>query len=122
MNTIAELQRLAGLQPGSKTLPESPDQEQITRSVVGHKDFEKQGVRKELALAAGDAIELAKIIDDLPDDADFPYWWTGKLREASKNLKDLRRYIEGEMADVQHVDAPDGDEEDATQDRESDDE
>jgi len=107
MSTIAELQKLAGLQPGSKTLPESPDQMAIARSVVGHKDFEKKGARKDLMLAAKDALDLVKLIDQLPDDSDFPYWWTGKLREATKNLTDLHRYIQSEMTTTGHSEKAD---------------
>lgn len=105
-NSIRELQRLAGLPAGEEVLPEGPDEELVKRAVVGHSDSERNGVVKELAEMGRTALDLIQLTKTLPERADFPYWWTGKLREASKNLRDIHRYLENELVTTDHIEGP----------------
>ena len=97
-NSIEELQRLAGMQAGMAPEPGSPDQERIDRAVIGHRDNEKDMLKKELLHSGSYSIELYKMLDSLPDDADFPHWWQGKIIEAVRLLDSAKHYLEGELA------------------------
>jgi hypothetical protein len=105
-NSIQDLQRLAGLPAGETLAPVGPDEELVKRSVVGHTDAERDGVIKELAEMGRNAMALIQLAKTLPADADFPYWWTGKLREASKSLRDIHRYLENELITADHIEEP----------------
>lgn len=109
-NSIEELQHLAGMQAGMPAEPTSPDQERIERAVIGHRDDEVGMLRKELMHAGSYSLELIKMLDRLPADADFPHWWQGKIVEAVRLLDTAKHYLEGEMTEMPPATEPPVDE------------
>ena len=85
------LQKLAGIKLDESAVI-------VQRTAVGHVDNEKHMIRKRLYNLLKYAAELDKMLDQLPDDADFPQWWQAKVVSADKYLSKAKHYLEGELA------------------------
>ena len=65
---------------------------------IGHVDDERHMIRKELYQAAKYAKELFTMLDDLPEDSDFPHWWQSKVTKSLQMLSKAKHYLENELA------------------------
>ena len=65
---------------------------------IGHVDDERHMIRKELYQAAKYAKELFAMLDDLPEDSDFPHWWQSKVTKSLQMLSKAKHYLENELA------------------------
>ena len=65
---------------------------------IGHVDDERHMIRKELYQAAKYAKELFTMLDDLPEDSDFPHWWQSKVTKSLQMLSKAKHYLENEIA------------------------
>jgi len=65
---------------------------------IGHEDDERHMIRKELYQAAKYAKELFTMLDDLPEDSDFPHWWQSKVTKSLQMLSKAKHYLENELA------------------------
>lgn len=84
---IDELRKLAGLSEGEGT---------STKVAVGHVDNERDMIMKELYIIGKNAVELHRMLKDLPD-ADFPHWWQGKVTKSSEYLTSAKDYLDSEL-------------------------
>src|SRR6056300_1223692 len=81
----------------------SPDDEDEKESYtaentpIGHTDDERNMIRKTLYSMAKYAKELFTMLEDLPEDSDFPHWWQAKIVEANKSLSKAKHYLENEI-------------------------
>ena len=69
-----------------------------TETSIGHVDDERHMIRKELYQAAKYAKELFTMLDDLPEDSDFPHWWQSKVTKSLQMLSKAKHYLENELA------------------------
>jgi len=65
---------------------------------IGHVDDERHMIRKELYQAAKYAKELFEMLEDLPEDSDFPHWWQSKVTKSLQMLSKAKHYLENELA------------------------
>ena len=65
---------------------------------IGHVDDEKHMIRKELYQTAKYAKELFGMLEDLPEDSDFPHWWQSKVTKSLQMLSKAKHYLENELA------------------------
>jgi hypothetical protein len=101
MNEIERLQHLAGIVPQLNEEGETGDE--VSKTVVGHTDDEKDMIRKQLYQMGTYCVELYKMLGDLPDNTDFPHWWQSKLVKANDYIGAAKHYLENE------IEAPDTD-------------
>lgn len=95
MNEIERLQQLAGIQ---RQISEDEDTgTEVEKTVIGHRDDERDMIKKELYQMGKYCVELYKMLDELPDDADFPHWWQGKLVKAKEYISATKHYLENEI-------------------------
>ena len=100
MNEIDRLQQLAGIinedgEPGVDY--KSDTGEGDTKKVaVGHIDNERGMISKELYLIGKNAIDLHKMLKELPD-SDFPHWWQAKIVKAHSYLQGAKNYLDAEL-------------------------
>ena len=94
MNEIERLQQLAGIQ---KPVKEAETGDEVSKTVAGHTDDERDMIKKELFQMGTYAVELYKMLDKLPDNVDFPHWWQGKIVKASEYLSNSKHYLENEL-------------------------
>jgi hypothetical protein len=94
MNEIERLQQLAGIQ---RAIVEDETGTEVSKTVIGHTDNERDMIKKELYQMGTYCVELYKMIDGLPDDADFPHWWQGKLVKAKEYISGVKHYLENEL-------------------------
>jgi len=94
MNEIERLQQLAGIQ---KPIAEDTGEE-TGKTVIGHTDDERDMIKKRLYQMGKYCVELYKMLDDLPDNADFPHWWQAKITKAEDYISTTKHYLENEMA------------------------
>ena len=95
MNEIQRLQQLAGISSTIKEEGETADS--VEKTVVGHTDDEKDMLMKQLYQTGKYCVELHKMLKDLPDNADFPHWWQGKLIKAFDYIGMTKHYLENEI-------------------------
>ena len=69
-----------------------------TETSIGHQDDERHMIRKELYQAANYARELFKMLENLPEDSDFPHWWQSKVTKSLQMLSKAKHYLENEIA------------------------
>lgn len=69
-----------------------------TETSIGHVDDERHMIRKELFQAAKYARELFKMLENLPEDSDFPHWWQSKVTKSLQMLSKAKHYLENELA------------------------
>ena len=65
---------------------------------IGHVDDERHMIRKELYQHAKYAKELFQMLDDLPEDSDFPHWWQSKVTKSLQMLSKAKHYLENEIS------------------------
>jgi hypothetical protein len=65
---------------------------------IGHVDDERHMIRKELYQHAKYAKELFTMLEDLPEDSDFPHWWQSKVTKSLQMLSKAKHYLENELA------------------------
>ena len=80
--------------------PEDDDEKEsiASETSIGHVDDERHMIRKELYQAAKYAKELFAMLDDLPEDSDFPHWWQSKVTKSLQMLSKAKHYLENELA------------------------
>ena len=69
-----------------------------TETSIGHVDDERHMIRKELFQTAKYAKELFEMLEDLPEDSDFPHWWQSKVTKSLQMLSKAKHYLENELA------------------------
>lgn len=79
-------------------VPLTESAEPVEKVAIGHVDDEKHMLRKELYNIAKYAQELDAMLQDLPDNADFPQWWQSKIILSNKCISKAKHYLEGELA------------------------
>lgn len=95
MNEIERLQHLAGIQ---QQISEDGDTgDQTEKTVVGHRDDERDMIKKQLYQMGKYCVELYKMLDGLPDDADFPHWWQAKVVRAAEYISTTKHYLENDL-------------------------
>jgi hypothetical protein len=94
MNQIQILQKLAGL-PITEAEDETGDE--VTKTIAGHTDDEKDMIRKQLYQMGTYCVELYKMMGTLPDNTDFPHWWQAKLVKANDYIGAAKHYLENEL-------------------------
>lgn len=75
--------------------------EQVDRVAIGHEDDERQMQIKQIHQMNHQLESLAQMLEDLPEDSDFPHWWQGKLIRAADYITTTYQYLENEMAEYQ---------------------
>lgn len=65
---------------------------------IGHVDDERHMIRKELYQHAKYAKELFQMLEDLPEDSDFPHWWQSKVTKSLQMLSKAKHYLENEIS------------------------
>ena len=65
---------------------------------IGHVDDERHMIRKELYQHAKYAKELFEMLEDLPQDSDFPHWWQSKVTKSLRMLSKAKHYLENEIS------------------------
>lgn len=83
MNEIQRLQQLAGI------VNEDED--------IGHTDNEKRMLSDDLYIIGKSAVELHRMLKDLPDDSDFPHWWQSKLVKAKEYISGAKDYLDATL-------------------------
>ena len=86
MNEIERLQHLAGI----------ITEDEVTKVAVGHVDDESDMMRKELYKIGKYAVELYKMMGELPD-GDYPHWFQSKVIKAGEYIGAAKHYLEGEL-------------------------
>ena len=89
MNDIERIQKLAGI-------VNEKDAGSVEKLAVGHVDNERDMVRRDIYQIGKYAIELFKMLDELPD-SDFPHWWQSKIVKAEEFLSSAKGYLEAEL-------------------------
>lgn len=74
------------------------DIEPTGKTAVGHVDDERDMLQKNARHIQYAAGELLELLEQLPEDADFPHWWQAKLVKAEDYLHTAKHYLENEMA------------------------
>jgi len=92
---IVRMQKLAGITV-----------EEDAKLSVGHTDDESGMLRKDLYLIGKNAVELHKMIKELPD-SDFPHWWQSKIIKSKEYIEGAKNYLEAELSDKEVVVSPD---------------
>ena len=82
MNEIQRLQELAGI---------------VTETEVGHKDNERGMISSDLYHIGKSAVDLHKMLKELPEDADFPHWWQSKIVKAKDYIQGAMDYLDAEL-------------------------
>ena len=100
MNEIDRLQKLAGIvnedgEPGVDYKSDTGEGE-TKKLAVGHIDNERGMISKELFLIGKNAIDLHKMLKELPD-SDFPHWWQAKIVKAHSYLQGAKNYLDAEL-------------------------
>jgi hypothetical protein len=91
MNDLTRLQQLAGI---LKEEPETGDE--VVKTVVGHVDDEPDMIRQELYKIGKYAVELHKMLKEVPN-GDLPQWWTAKIVRAGDYISSAKHYLEAEL-------------------------
>lgn len=91
MNDLQRLQQLAGI---LKEEPETGDE--VVKTVVGHVDDEPDMLRQELYKIGKYAVELHKMLKEIPN-GDLPQWWTSKIVRAGDYISSAKHYLEAEL-------------------------
>ena len=92
---IARMQQLAGITV-----------EEDAKLSVGHTDDENGMLSKDLYLIGKNAVELHKMLKELPD-SDFPHWWQSKIIKSKEYIEGAKNYLEAELSDKEAVVSPD---------------
>lgn len=92
MNEIERLQKLAGL-----SITEAETGDEVSKTVAGHTDDEKDMMMKQLYQMGMYCVELYKMMGQLPDNTDFPHWWQSKLIKANDYIGAAKHYLENEI-------------------------
>ena len=77
---------------------EDKDESIASETSIGHVDDERHMIRKELYQTAKYAKELFEMLEDLPEDSDFPHWWQSKVTKSLQMLSKAKHYLENELA------------------------
>ncbi len=91
MEDLKRLQHLAGI---LKEEPETGDE--VTKTVVGHVDDEPDMLRQELYKIGKYAVELHKMLKQIPN-GDLPEWWSAKIIRAGDYISTAKHYLEAEL-------------------------
>ena len=89
MNEIEKLQKLAGI-------VNEKDAGSVEKLAVGHVDYERDMVRRNLYQIGKYSMELFRMLEQLPD-SDFPHWWQSKVVKSKTYLRDAKHYLENSL-------------------------
>lgn len=89
MNDIERIQKLAGIVT-------EKDAGSVEKLAVGHVDNERDMVRRDIYQIGKYAVELFKMLDELPD-SDFPHWWQAKITKSKGYISDAKHYLENSL-------------------------
>ena len=92
---IVRMQKLAGITV-----------EEDAKLSVGHTDDENGMLSKDLYLIGKNAVELHRMLKELPD-SDFPHWWQSKIIKSKEYIEGAKNYLEAELSDKEVVVSPD---------------
>jgi len=101
MNEIQRLQQLAGMS--------ITEDDSVEKTAIGHVDNERDMLRKDIFQMGKYCVELFKMVDELPEDADLPHWWQSKVVKAKEFIGQTKHYLENELdvPDQEPVVSPD---------------
>jgi len=89
MNDIERIQKLAGIVT-------EKDAGSVEKLAVGHVDNERDMVRRDIYQIGKYAVELFKMLDELPN-SDFPHWWQAKITKSKGYISDAKHYLENSL-------------------------
>ena len=69
----------------------------VDKDAVGHVDDERDMIKSGLYQMGCAAVKLHKLMSSLPEDADLPHWWQGKVIKAQDYLDGALDYLEAEL-------------------------
>ena len=84
--------------PDPSSDDEEKDESIASETSIGHVDDERHMIRKELYQHAKYAKELFTMLEDLPEDSDFPHWWQSKVTKSLQMLSKAKHYLENELS------------------------
>ena len=85
---IDDIRKLAGIV--------NEDEGSVQKVAIGHVDDERDMLMKNLYLIGSYAVELHKMLKDLPD-SDFPHWWQSKIVKSLEYIDAAKHYLEAEL-------------------------
>ena len=90
-------------------MSEAETGDEVTKTVAGHTDDEKDMIMKQLYQTGKYCVELYKMIGKMDENTDFPHWWQGKVVKASDYIGAAKHYLENEIEspDVEVTVTPD---------------
>lgn len=94
---LAQLAKVLLKNPDIRPFIEEETGTEVSKTVIGHTDDERDMIKKELYQMGTYCVELYKMIDSLPENADFPHWWQGKLVKAKEYISGVKHYLENEL-------------------------
>lgn len=93
---LEALRKLAGV------ISEADTDDQTEKTAVGHLDDERNMLKKTTYQMGKYCVELYKLLDGLPDNADLPHWWQSKLVKADDYISGAKHYLENEINVPEH--------------------
>lgn len=87
LESIQRIRQLAGL----------INEDEVEKTAVGHVDDEKKMLSSDLYVIGKSAVELHKMLRELPSDADFPHWWQSKIVKSKEYIEGAKTYLESEL-------------------------
>ena len=93
---LEALRKLAGV------ISEADTNDQAEKTAVGHLDDERDMLKKTTYQMGKYCVELYKLLDGLPDNADLPHWWQSKLVKADDYISGAKHYLENEINVPEH--------------------
>ena len=72
-------------------------EEETAKTSIGHTDDERTAIKKQLFQMGKYCVELYKMLDSAPDNADFPHWWQAKIIKANDYIGSVKHYLENDI-------------------------
>ena len=82
---------------GKSEVKEAETGDDVEKTVIGHEDNEKDMLMKQIYQLGKYSVELYKMLNALPDDADLPSWWQAKIVKAADYVGAAKHYLENEI-------------------------
>lgn len=91
MSDLERLRQLAGI-----VNEDAETGDKVVKTVVGHVDDEPDMLRQELYKIGKYAVELHKMLKEIPN-GDLPQWWSSKIVRAGDYISSAKHYLDAEL-------------------------